>query len=255
MNSAQKVIEKFGGQTALARLLEKRQSMVQHWAKTGIIPAKWHGPLLKIAMIKDVDLQPIEFIGISSAEIVEEVGALSAGKGRNIAKTGQRIRQGKAKQMKGSVMPSDQDTDMSFDIATLEVMPEEALPENLPVAKHKGFLNLMDIEIPCYVLDNGQRVIGRTAATEMLTGIKGGGGLEKYLRVSPLKPFVNLENVLERMVSFRLPEVEGLDRHVKGLPADLVIEVCRGFVSALDASTRDNSRYASLTPRQTEMAV
>src|SRR5438552_145699 len=48
--------------------------------------------------------------------------------------------------------------------------------EDLPVAKYKGTLPLMDLEIPCYVLDTGQRVIGRTAMTEMLTGIKGGGG-------------------------------------------------------------------------------
>src|SRR5205085_8910615 len=57
----------------------------------------------------------------------------------------------------------------------------------LPVAKFKGFLNLMDVELPCYVLDNGLRVIGRTAATEMLSGIKGGGGLERYLEVKALK--------------------------------------------------------------------
>jgi hypothetical protein len=57
------------------------------------------------------------------------------------------------------------------------------------------------------------------------------------------------------MVSFRLPEVEGLDRDVKGLPADLVIEICQGFVSALDASIRPGSEHLPLTPRQTEMAL
>ena len=152
-------------------------------------------------------------------------------------------------------MASDRYRDTPSEVATIEAIPPESLLENLPVAKYKGFLNLMDLEIPCYVLDNGQRVIGRTAATEMLTGIRGGGDLEKYLGVSPLKPFINLQSVLERMVSFRLPEVEGLERHVKGLPADLIIEICRGFVSALDANTQTDSRYASLTPRQTEMAV
>jgi P63C domain len=141
--------------------------------------------------------------------------------------------------------------------AVIEYLPPEALSQAaLPVAKVKGFLNLLDMEIPCYVLDpTDQRVVGRTATTEMLTGIKGGGDLEKYLGVKPLKPFINLENVLERMVSFRLPEVEGLDREVKGLPADLVIEICRGFVSALDASMRPGSEYQKLTPRQTEMAL
>lgn len=48
---------------------------------------------------------------------------------------------------------------------------------------------------------DGQRVIGRTSTTEMLTGIKGGGGLEKYLGVEALKPFINLDNVLERAAS------------------------------------------------------
>jgi hypothetical protein len=101
---------------------------------------------------------------------------------------------------------------------------------DLPVAKYKGTLPLMDLEIPCYVLSDGQRVVGRTGMTEMLTGIKAGGGLEKYLGVSPLKPFINQENVLEKMVAFRLPEVEGLERHVKGLPADYVCS-SRRFMS------------------------
>jgi hypothetical protein len=81
-----------------------------------------------------------------------------------------------------------------------------------------GYILPLDLEIPCYVLSDGQRVVGRTGMTEMLTGIKAGGGLEKYLGVSPLKPFINQGNVLEKMVAFRLPEVEGLERHVKGLP-------------------------------------
>ena len=55
-------------------------------------------------------------------------------------------------------------------------MPEQSLP----TALYKGVLDLIGFEIPCYVLNNGQRVIGRTAYTEALTGIKGGGDLEKY---------------------------------------------------------------------------
>lgn len=128
-----------------------------------------------------------------------------------------------------------------------------AEPKRLPVALYKGALDLLGEEIPCYVLDTGQRVIGRTAYTETLTGIKGGGGLEKYLGVSSLKSFINLEEVLEGMVSFSLPEVEGLDRDVKGLPADLAIDIWRSFVSAMEASfTRHDVR---LTERQTAMAM
>lgn len=45
------------------------------------------------------------------------------------------------------------------------------------------------------------RVIGRTSATEMLTGIKGGGALEKYIAVRALEPFINKDLMLERMVA------------------------------------------------------
>jgi len=122
--------------------------------------------------------------------------------------------------------------------------------EDLPVAKYKGFLNLMDLDlqIPCYVLDNGQRVVGRTAATEMLTGIKGGGGLEKYLGVSPLKPFINLENVLERMVSFRLPEIDAVEAIDHSKRAGLQIADCiaSAFRMAVDPDEFSNCecRYA-----------
>ena len=55
-----------------------------------------------------------------------------------------------------------------------------------------------------------------------MTGIKGGGALEKYIAVKALEPFIPKDLMLERMVPFRLPEVEGLDKAVKGLPADLL---------------------------------
>src|SRR5262249_22274954 len=71
-----------------------------------------------------------------------------------------------------------------------------------PLAIYKGVLELGGADIPCYVLNSGERVIGRTAFTETLTDIKGGGDLEKYLGVSSLKPFINIDLVLERMVAF-----------------------------------------------------
>ena len=56
------------------------------------------------------------------------------------------------------------------------------------------------------------------------------------------------------MVAFRLPEVEGLERNVRGLTADVWIEVCQGFVSALEAHTVPESGVR-LTSRQIEMAI
>ena len=82
-------------------------------------------------------------------------------------------------------------------------------------------------------------MIGRVSVTEMLTGVKG-GALEKYLGVQSLKPSVDIDLVLEKMVAFRMPEVEGLEKEVKGLRSDALIDVCRGFVAGLEADNAAN---------------
>lgn len=60
--SAKRIIEKFGGQTALAELIGKRQSTVAYWAKVGAVPMKWQSTLLELAAEKGLDLQPSDFI-------------------------------------------------------------------------------------------------------------------------------------------------------------------------------------------------
>ncbi len=62
MNQAEKVIEKFGSQSQLARLIGKRQSTVQHWAAKGVIPAKWHGTLLALAERRGISLCADDFV-------------------------------------------------------------------------------------------------------------------------------------------------------------------------------------------------
>lgn len=233
MNGAQLVIGRFGGQAALARLLGRSPSTVQHWAKSGTIPSKWQGQILDLANEQGIELEPSDFVE-------------SRKSGRPLPT------------IKSGAPPSEDIRWTSIEEAATDDLVDNSAVNSvsdLPEAKYRGFLNVTGAEIPCYVLDTGQRVIGRTSATEMLTGIKGGGGLEKYISVSTLKPFIDHDAILEGFVSFRLPEVEGLGRHVKGLPADLLIEVCRGFVNALEASNAPNSGHPKLTERQREMAV
>ncbi len=66
MNPAQDIIGKFGGQTALARFIGKRPSTVQHWASSGVIPARWHSMLLDLARTQGVDLAPSDFVQVST---------------------------------------------------------------------------------------------------------------------------------------------------------------------------------------------
>jgi hypothetical protein len=62
MNPAQRIIQKFGSQSALASLIGKGQTTVQHWGKTGMIPAKWQPRLLKLAAEKGIELSASEFM-------------------------------------------------------------------------------------------------------------------------------------------------------------------------------------------------
>jgi len=76
MNSAEKIIQRFGGQTALAKALGRRQSTVQHWAKTGRIPAQWHEPLMKLARERGVPLEAADFVVKERPDIAPASGRL-----------------------------------------------------------------------------------------------------------------------------------------------------------------------------------
>lgn len=62
MNTAEKIIEKFGGLTPLARMIEKRPSTVAYWAKSGTIPSKWHSTLLNLAQEQGLSLAAQDLI-------------------------------------------------------------------------------------------------------------------------------------------------------------------------------------------------
>lgn len=64
MNSAQRVIAKFGGQKPLAELLGKTPSTVSYWVKAGTIPAKWQRKILDLAKEYGIELYPGDFIDI-----------------------------------------------------------------------------------------------------------------------------------------------------------------------------------------------
>jgi hypothetical protein len=76
-------------------------------------------------------------------------------------------------------------------------------------------------------------VIGRTAYTESLTGIKGGGDLEKYLGVSALKAFINIDMLLEGMEAFSpQPNASLWKFKLHHYPKPMHIDNCAGWVHA-----------------------
>jgi myo-inositol-1-phosphate synthase len=72
-NSAEQIINRFGGQSSLAALLGKRQSTVQHWVKTGRIPSQWHEPLLRLAREEGIVLEAKDFV-MEEKPIIEPAG-------------------------------------------------------------------------------------------------------------------------------------------------------------------------------------
>ncbi len=66
MSYAKDIISKFGGQSALAELLQKNQSTVQYWWNIGAIPIKWHQKIIQLAAEKNIDLVPADFLSSST---------------------------------------------------------------------------------------------------------------------------------------------------------------------------------------------
>ena len=75
-NPAERVIRRFGGQSALAALLGRRQSTVEHWASTGRIPAQWQQPLMSLARQRGVILEAKDFVTNQPHEIAPAAGRL-----------------------------------------------------------------------------------------------------------------------------------------------------------------------------------
>ena len=72
-NSAEQVINRFGGQSALANLLGRRQSTVEHWVKTGRIPSQWQEKLMKLAREKGISLEAKDFVA-NNKPVIEPAG-------------------------------------------------------------------------------------------------------------------------------------------------------------------------------------
>ena len=75
-NAAERIIRRFGGQSALAALLGRRQSTIQHWATTGRIPSQWHGALMSLARQRGVVLEPKDFVATEPRPVKPASGKL-----------------------------------------------------------------------------------------------------------------------------------------------------------------------------------
>ncbi|HEX5368334.1 MAG TPA: hypothetical protein VFY10_02865, partial [Dehalococcoidia bacterium] len=75
-NPAERVIRRFGGQSALAALLGRRQSTIEHWASTGRVPAQWHQALISLARERGIALEARDFVNAEAHQIAPATGRL-----------------------------------------------------------------------------------------------------------------------------------------------------------------------------------
>ncbi len=74
MSIAKNIVDKFGGQTALAAAIGKGQSLVSYWVKTGNIPAKWQKPIIEAAENIGINVSRFDFIpGVSDPVALDEI--------------------------------------------------------------------------------------------------------------------------------------------------------------------------------------
>lgn len=191
MNAAQRIISRFGGQTALAEVLHTKQSTVQYWAKRGAIPSKWHKPLIEAAVRRGISVSPGEF---SPAMVVDEA-------------------------------------------------PTEIV---VPEARWPGMLMVADDELPCYVLEDGRRVITRTGALNFLTNGKGGGNLESYLGIRVLEPFLP-SDLEDQFIDITIPQV--VNKKVQAMSASAFIDICRAYARARDTGALTSDSQIAIAIR------
>lgn len=92
MNSAERIIDKFGGKSALARALGKAPSTTRYWAQTGRVPAKYHSDILALAREQRIHLQPVDFVDTTDSidqELSDEVPAIPIAEWPGVLKVGE----------------------------------------------------------------------------------------------------------------------------------------------------------------------
>lgn len=117
----------------------------------------------------------------------------------------------------------------------------------MPEATHRGVMSLGGVEIPCFVLDDGRRVISGRGLTTAI-GMKGRGqGVQRINSLRAVKAFdVNgLSNSIASPIKF-LGESPKLGEPSDGFEATVLQDICEAILSARDAglmTTEHEMRY------------
>lgn len=120
---------------------------------------------------------------------------------------------------------------------------KQPVPES-PFAKYSGTLDLGGREVDCYVLDDERHVISMSATVRSIAN-DSHGYLTKYLRVKSMNPYIDVVDVMNKVIEFNIP---GNPTKAKGITAETFLDICSAYVTAFTSG-------ASLTEKQQGIAI
>ncbi|MCJ7575135.1 MAG: P63C domain-containing protein [Dehalococcoidia bacterium] len=165
-----------------------------------------------------------------NARALSKLGASKGGKARaavltpderkEIAQKAIRTRWAKAKGI-----PLEEVGQVLTPPAESSIMPKVG---EMPISLFQGTLQIGDVEFSCHVLDNYKRVIAQREVVRSLTG-KVSGDLKSYLGTTAISKYIDLAEITDRTISFRIPATQ---YEARGYEATLLVEICDAYLKA-----------------------
>ncbi|MDR2364580.1 MAG: P63C domain-containing protein [Zoogloeaceae bacterium] len=117
----------------------------------------------------------------------------------------------------------------------------------LPKATHTGLLKIGDLEIPCYITENGERVLSGRGMQEALrlvdeessSGQKPGSRMDRFLNTKSLNPLIYKGRMPDH---FRPMKFQFGSQTINGYKAETLPEICEAMLEARDLGMLDTQR-------------
>ena len=177
----------------------------------------------------------LEQKGITQKEVAEAIGMTEAGL---------------SKAIKGSATKDTIDKVAQF----LDVEPNDLIDNSVLCAKYssdKTPLHFGDVEVPCYVLEDGTRVFsGRGIQKAIGYESKSGQWMKSFIKIDGLSPYFYAEknNIVEQLqnpIKFKRNNAGGSQSMTYGYDATLLIDICSAIIDANRAGVyADNNLVA-----------
>jgi hypothetical protein len=117
----------------------------------------------------------------------------------------------------------------------------------MPKASHAGTLTVGDLSIPCYVLEDGTRILSQRGLNEAFGIIHGGGRddggqkMPRFIRLKSLEPFISNDLAAGLLQPIEFAPPHG-GRSVLGLPATALADVCNVWLRAREGGALKTDR-------------